>query len=283
MQAAIESALADLVFGPEIALGDAAGIASWLSRNGVLGADGRALSRDFPRLQLYRRLARGNLRKALEDTLPRTLFRLGALFEPYFDEFLRVMPPVSHCLRDLTPSFLSFALPRFRGDERVPAYLVDLARHEALQVEVASLLGQQKGHVAAELSLDEGVLFIDAARLVDYEWAVHRLPEDESSDVVPERLAVSLLVYRSPEHEVRYLELGAFAAGLLAGLLTCGVSLRAALDQGALRAGRPLDDELLTRAAGLLSELAGRGALLGKSPPVSPEPPIEGPRSSILP
>ena len=283
MQAAIESALADLVFGPEIAQGDAAGIASWLARNGVQEADARALSRDFPRLQLYRRLARGNLQKALEDTLPRTLFRLGPLFESYFDEFLRVMPPVSHCLRDLTPSFLSFALPRFRGDERVPAYLVDLARHEALQVEVASLLGQQKSHVAAELSLDEGVLFIDAARLVDYEWAVHRLPEDEPSDVVPERLAVSLLVYRSPEHEVRYLELGPFAAGLLAALLTERVSLRTALGQGALRAGHPLDDELLTRAARLLSELATRGALLGKSPPASPEPPIPCPRSTILP
>jgi hypothetical protein len=142
-----------------------------------------------------------------------------------------------------------------------------LARHEALQVEVASLLALPKDHVPAELSLDEGVEFIDAVRLVHYAWTVHRLPEDESSRALPEKSAVSLLVYRSPEHDVRYLELGTFAAGLLSSLLEDGLSLRLSLATAAERASLPLDDELLTRAARLLADLAERGALLGKSTP----------------
>jgi len=265
MQEALEAALAELTLGREIASDDAAGIAAWLARHRITGPDAEALTRDFTRLQLYRKLVRGNLHEALHATMPRTLARLQANFAPYFDEFLQVSPPVSRYLRDLTPQFLRFTLERWQRDPNVAEYLGDLARHEALQVEVASLLALPKNHVPAELSLDEGVEFIDAVRLVQYAWAVHRLPEDETNRDLPERGAVSLLVYRSPEHEVRYLELGAFAQALLSSLLEDRLSLRLALGASAERVGQSLDDALLTRAARLLAELAERGALLGKS------------------
>lgn len=265
MQRALEAALAELTLGPEIAPDDAASIAAWLARNQVEGADAGALTRDFSRLQVYRQLVRGNLREALRATIPRTLARLGPTFEPYFDEFLRVSPPVTRSLRELTPSFLAFAAPRWKNDPRIAEYVSDLARHEALQVEVASLLARPKEHVPAELSLDQGVEFIAAVRLVHYTWGVHRLPDDERSVALPERGEISILVYRSPEHEVRYLELGAFAQALLSGLLARRQSLRAALDHAAQEACLPLDDALLTRAARLLADLAERGVLLGKS------------------
>ncbi|MEI9951873.1 MAG: putative DNA-binding domain-containing protein [Pseudomonadota bacterium] len=265
MQEALESALAELTLGPEIKVDDAAGIAAWLVRHRVPQRDAQALTRDFSRLLLYRQLVRGNLSEALRASMPRTLARLDARFDGYFAEFLRVTPPASHYLRELTPHFLRFAIERWSSDANVPAYLADLARHEALQVEVASLAALPKDHVPAELSLDQGVEFIDAVRLVEYAWAVHRLPDDPSSRVLPEPSAVSLLVYRSPEHDVRYLELGPFAQALLTCLLSERLSLRLALARSAERIGRPLDDELLTRAAKLLAELAERGALLGKS------------------
>jgi hypothetical protein len=84
---------------------------------------------------------------------------------------------------------------------------------------------------------------------------------------LPEQSSVSLLVYRSPEHEVRYLELAPFAHALLSGLLLEQLALQAALVSAARRLGLPLDDELLTRAARLLADLAERGALLGKRTP----------------
>lgn len=265
MQEALEAALGELTLGPEIAADDAAGIAAWLARHHLPERDARALTRDFSRLLVYRKLVRANLREALHESLPRTLSRLAPNFDRYFSEFLRVSPPVTHYLRDLTAQFLGFAIERWQGDPNVPAYLADLARHEALQVEVASLLALPKDHVPAELSLAQGVEFIDAVRLVHYDWAVHRLPEDESSRELPERSEVSLLVYRNPEHEVRYLELGPFAQALLSNLLSERLSLQLSLTRAAERALLPLDDELLTRAARLLAELAERGALLGKS------------------
>ena len=268
-QRALESALAELTLGPEIAPNDAAGIAAWLRRHELTGDDAAALTRDFPRLLVYRRLVRGNLEGALRATIPRTLARLGARFAEDFDAFLTARPPTTHVLRDVTPSFLEFALPRWANAPGVPAYLADLARHEALQIEVASLLALPKDHVHAELSLEHGVEFIDAVRLVHYGWAVQRLPESEDDRSLPEASAVDLLVYRSPEHEVRYLELGRFAAALLEGLLEARSTLATALQNAAERVASPLDDELLSRAARLLSELAERGALLGKSGPAA--------------
>ena len=265
MQRALEAAIAELTLGPAIDQHDAPAIAAWLARHEISGDDAAALTRDFPRLQVYRKLVRGNLQGALRATIPRTLARLGARFEPYFAAFLRDRPPHTHYLRDLTPSFLDFALERWASDADVPAYLSDLARHEALQVELASQLARPQGHVPAELALDAGVLLIDAARLVRYAWAVHLLSDDETNTELPEATPVCLLAYRSPEHDVRYLELGPFAAALLGGLLAQRLTLHAALDHAAQQVGLPLDDELLTRAARLLAELAERGALLGKT------------------
>lgn len=273
MQRALEGALAELTLGAEIAPGDSAAIAAWLTRHGLEGSDAQALSRDFPRLLVYRKLVRNNLQGALRATIPRTLARLGARFELDFDAFLLERPPVSHVLRDVTPRFLEFALPRWAADHRVPTYLADLARHEALQIEVASQLALPKAHVQPELSLEHGVELIAAARLVHYTWAVHRLPESEDSREPPEACAVDLLAYRSPDHEVRYLELGPFAVALLEGLLA-RQTLAAALQRAADHVGSALDDALLTRAARLLADLAERGVLLGKTSPGDAGPPI---------
>jgi hypothetical protein len=274
MQRALEGALAELTLGAEIAASDRAGIAAWLARHEVEAGDAQALSRDFPRLLVYRQLVRGNLQGALRATIPRTLARLGPRFTLDFDAFLLERPPVTHVLRDVTPSFLEFALPRWAGDDSVPAYLADLARHEASQIEVASQLALPKNHVPAELSLEHGVEFIAAVRLVHYAWAVHRLPDSEESRELPDASETDLLVYRSPEHDVRYLELGPFAAALLEGLLRERLSLAAALHSAAERVASALDDQLLSRAAALLADLAERGALLGKTGSVSTQQPI---------
>jgi hypothetical protein len=263
MQKALETALAELVLGEAIAESDELAIGAWLTRNQLTGDDACALRRDFPRLLLYRKLVRDNLERALRDTLTRTCARLGGHFERYFDEFLRLHPPSTRLLKDLTPAFLEFALPRWAKDPEVAPYLSDLARHEALQVRVASELHRPQHDLLAELALDEAVEFILALALVRYDFAVHRLPEDVNSRVLPEQSAVSLLAYRSPEHEVRYLELSVFAAELLSGLLDQRLTLRQALTEAAQKSNLPLDDRLLSGALGLLSDLAERGALLG--------------------
>ena len=60
------------------------------------------------------------------------------LFEEYFDRFLIERAPRTHYLRDLTPELIEWSLPHWSADARVPEYIQDLLRHEALQIEIGA-------------------------------------------------------------------------------------------------------------------------------------------------
>jgi hypothetical protein len=91
---------------------------------------------------------------------------------------------------------------------------------------------------------------------------VHELPGDEACRTPPSERAVSLLVYRSPEHEVRYLELNQLARGILERLLA-GDSLGGAVRAAAAAERSALNEALLAGAAKLLADLAERGVVRG--------------------
>lgn len=268
MQRALESALAELVLGAEIDPGDREAVAAWLARHGVSDEDARAIeSSDLERLFVYRRLVRGTLREAVELAIPRAIARMGEPFDEYFSRFLAERGPRTHYLRDVTTEFLSWAGPRFATDARVPPYVLDLARHESSQIEIASERALPRGHEPAPLELDRGVEFIAASRVARYDFAVHELLADEASRVEPRRTPTALFVYRSPEHEVRYLELSPLAAAILEKLHTERRTLREAVTEACAESGTPLDEAVLTGAARLLADLAERGALLGPAVP----------------
>lgn len=272
MQRALEGLLSELALGPEIDVRDRAAVSGWLSRHGVAEEDARAIeSSDLERLFVYRRLVRGTLREAVELAIPRSIARLGALFDEYFAVFLERRGPRSHYLRDVTTEFLDFAGPLLSADPRAPDYVCDLARHEALRIEIASERALPRGERPEPLELDRGVRFVAASRVVRYAFAVHKLPEDEADRTPPAREPTALFVYRNPEHDVRYLELSPLAASILELLWSEGRSLREAVTVACARSGVALDPSVLSGAAHLLADLAARGALLG--PAVSPDSP----------
>lgn len=251
----VERVLAELTLGPPP---DAASLAALCRKHDVAKEDAAALVESLPRLAVYRELVRGNLQEALRLSIPRSIARLGPLFDEYFDRFLAERAPRSHYLRDVTPELLDFCEPLWATDARVPAYLPELARHEALHIQVSAMPTPPLGHVAAGLSLDRGVALSAALRLVQYRHAVHELPEDEADGTVPAARPVSLLVYRSPEHDVRYLELSPLAERILERLLsgdTLGDAVRGA--------GVALTETVLSGAAQLLADLAERGVVWG--------------------
>jgi hypothetical protein len=208
---------------------------------------------------------RSRLREAVELAVPRTLVRLGPLFDEYFGRFLAERGPRTHYLRDVTREWLDFCEPLWAEDARVPAYLVDLAWHEALEIIVASGADPVPLAGAPELDLARGLSFIEAARVVRYRHAVHELSEDPRDTRAPRSSPTALFVYRSPEHDVRYLELTPLAAAILERLLQ-GAALGEAVTLAARGAGAALDAGVLEGTARLLSELAARGALLGPAP-----------------
>jgi hypothetical protein len=269
--------LAELVLGPPLSreLLD-----ELCEKHAVDAADASALGESIERLRVYRDLVRGNLREALELSIPRSMARLGAVFDEYFDRFLAERAPQTHYLRDVTPELLSFCAPLWARDARVPGYIHELALHESLHIEVSALPSLPRGHVAAPLSLERGVHFGAALRQVHYQHAVHELPDDEADRGVPAARTVSLLVYRSPEHDVRYLELTPLASQIVERLLA-GDSLGSAVTGAAAAAGTPLTEAVLEGAAKLLADLAERGVVWGPAaqPHGETAPPASRPAS----
>ncbi len=263
MQAELENVFAALALGPEPDARDAASARAWLDARGVSAEDRDAiLEQGFERLLVYRRLVRENLREALRLAIPRTMARMGPLFDEYFDRFLAERGPRTHYLRDVTAELLAFAEPLWRADSRVPRYLSDLARHEAVQIEIGAMQSKRRGEPGAELTLERPVRFVEAVRVMRYDHAVHRLSDDEADRAEPAAEPVALLVYRSPEHEVRYLELTPLAAAILERLLA-GQPLGEAIRRAVAGAGAALDSSVLAGTSELLADLAERGALLG--------------------
>lgn len=260
----LEQAYASLSLGPEIDLEDPVAVAAWLTRAGVHPEDQRAiLEAGAARLGIYRALVRGNIKDAIELAMPRAVARLGReVFARELATWLAEQGPRTHYLRDVTREFLDFCEPRWQRDPSVPAYLAELARHEALRIEIASEQSLPPDAECGELELDAPVRFIEAVRLVHYAHAVHRLSESEENLDPPAREAVSLLVYRSPEHDVRYLELTPLAASILQRLLS-GDSLQRALLTGCEVLGVQLTQPVLEGTSRVLADLAERGALLG--------------------
>jgi hypothetical protein len=259
MQQGLENVLADWVLGPAA---NRERLALLCEKHDVGADDAAALGESFERLAVYRELVRGNLREALQLSIPRSIARLGPLFDEYFDRFLAEQAPRTHYLRDVTPELLAFAAPRWESDARVPSYLYELARHESLHIEVSALPSLPPGHVPAPLSLQQGVELCAALRLVQYRHAVHELSADEADHTPPSARAVSLLVYRSPAHDVRYLELTKLAHGIVERLLS-GDSLGGAVQGAAAAVGSALSEAVLAGAAKLLADLAERGVVRG--------------------
>jgi len=268
MQSRHERLWADLTLGE--GFGDAPeqpDARAWLERQGLDAADTQFLEQQgLERLLVYRRLVRSNLREALARCMPRVVARLGATFDEYFARFLRERGPRTHYLRDVAPEFLEFCVPLWATDARVPAYLIELADHEALELTIASMQARPQGHIPAELSLEAGVEFIDACRIVHYEHAIHELVDKQTDPSLPRRESTWLLVYRSPAHEIRTLKLTALAAAILLRLVELKETLKQAVVTACAERRTPLGDEVLTSTATLLADLADRGVLLGLRP-----------------
>lgn len=260
--AGVEALMAELVHGPEL---DRARLAELCQKHAIDAADAEALGESLPRLGVYRELVRGTLKHALGLSIPRSMARLGPLFDEYFDRFLAERGPATHYLRDVTQELLGFCAPLWAEDPRVPGYVYELALHESLHIEVSALPALPRGHVPSPLALDRGVELTRALRLVRYAHAVHELPEAEHDRSPPPARDVSLLVYRSPDHEVRYLELTPLARGIVERLLA-GAELGAAVRAAAAAEGSALGESVLAGAAKLLADLADRGVVRGAAP-----------------
>ncbi len=117
------------------------------------------------------------------------------------------------------------------------------------------------GDEPGELSLDAPVAFVEAVRLMRYDYALHELSEDVADRTEPTRRPTALFVYRNPEHEVRYLELTPLARAIIERLLD-GQALGAAITRRMRRGGhRPHGAVLAGQRQGIERSSRARGPL----------------------
>jgi len=218
------------------------------------------------RLGVYRGLVRGSLHNLLRNLLPRTLARLEDRGPVWIDRWLATAGPRSRILRELIDEWVEWASPRWLADPDVPDYLVDLLRHEAVEMAVeAAQATQRPPGIGDAFDLDGRLVFDPSARIERYDHAIHRLPEDVDDRSHAPQETTTLLVYRDPAHDVRYLHLSPIAAAVSSSLLA-GRTVRAALIAGAAAVAVELDDSLLSRMSHLFADLADRGVLWGSHP-----------------
>lgn len=263
MQAELESFFEQLVFGPPTDPTNTADMSRLLNSLHLPDDQREELRAQVAHAAIYRELIHSGLRDAIEIAMPRTVARLGPVFDEHFLKFLRERGPRTHYLRDVATEFLHFCEPLWAGDGRVPPWATDLARHESLQIEVASAVHAPRSVREEALELELPVRFTASCRLMHYRYAVHRLVAAIEDRTEPTLTQIALFVYRSLEHDVRYLELSPLAAAILQKLLPGRQTLRSALAEACSEHGVSLDELQLRGTAELLADLAERGALLG--------------------
>lgn len=242
-------------------------LAAFLRAQGVEGDDLPAmLAVGAERMLVYRKLVHNRLRNTISEFIERTVARLGwPRFRRDFEEFVELCAPTSPYLRDVPTEFVEWVEPRWAADPEVPAWMIELARHELLDYEVRNDPRGGEPESGLPLALDRPLRFDGTARLVRYAHAVHRLPHAKGDRTEPDAEPTPLLVYRDTEHKARYLALTPFADALVRELLERKAVQPALLDAAAA-IGEPLDDEKLATAAQLLADLAERRVCLGAEP-----------------
>lgn len=244
-------------------------LSAYLAQHGVDADDIAAIVEAPRRLGVYRRLVRNNLTDVTFKMMPRTRARMNAVtggaFDATLDMFLATVAPRTHYLRDVPHELFAWAEPLWRARADIPAYLVDLARHELAEYAVAAAPSRDVPPLV-EVSLGAPVVLSAAMTLVTYAYPVHELSADVDDRTAPTARPTSLLVYRDAAHAVRFLECTPLAASITSALVT-GATLQDALVGACAEHDAPVDDGVLAAVSRLLADLGDRGVLLGAPAP----------------
>jgi len=229
----------------------------------LLGAGDGIDEADLERFVLYRQLVHGRFWGALEVSIPRTIARIGAdIVKQDLTEFIFRQATKSVYMRDIAPEFMAFVGTRWHDELHLPEYLIELAAHELLTIDIAAARDDEAKSAIEQVDLNTCLQFQQASKLVHYRYAVHRLPEDETDRSEPAPGNWWILGYRDEEHRVRFLELTALAAAVVEKLMA-GDCLHDAALKACATIGTSLDDQALANIAVLLDDLEQRGVFVG--------------------
>jgi len=216
---------------------------------------------DARRMNVYNELLFNNVEGFLLACFPVLRQVLGArkwkrLVRAFFSTHRSRTP----YFRQIPDEFVQFLQNEWAPPEGYPPFTLALAHYEWIELVLSVSNRSVECAVDSQGDLLDGVPLLNPVLAnLRYEWPVQRIAPRRR--VQPEE--TWLLVFRDAQDEVRFSEINAFTARLLALLESGTLTGRAALETIALESRHP-DPALIVRAGGaLLEDLRARGAILG--------------------
>lgn len=223
------------------------------------------------RIGVYARLLYHKIEDSLLACFPLTHEWLGP--EPWsalVRGFIAQHRCVSPLYRQIPDEFIDY-LQNQRAEFNDPPRLVELAHYEWMELALSIAAdGEEPGDFDPEGDLLAGVpVFTPVVALLQYQYPVHRLglnPTLGRGDTVPGADPFFILGFRDADDEVRFIEISAATARLIALLQDGKESGKAALTRLAEELRHPDNAGLVSFGMDILRNLRAQGAILGTKP-----------------
>jgi len=175
---------------------------------------------DAKRMRVYREIVFNNFYASVSACFPVLRDILGKRrFSKLVRQCFAAQPFNSPLFKDIPGCFVSFLRTHTPAD--YPAYTAQLAHYEWIELVLSQQVTTPPAFAAAAATastlLHRVVQLCEAHQLLHYDYAVHQLSKKHS---LVETIPTFLLVYRTPEFKIRFIQLNAMTYQLLQQLQT---------------------------------------------------------------
>jgi hypothetical protein len=219
------------------------------------------------RMRVYRTLVFDNLDATLGACFPVCKRVLGKRrWRQLVRSFLVHHRATSPLFRQIPEEFLAFlqTLPEIAGSPELPPFFNSLAHYEWVELAVSAA---ETPNLAADVDaagdlLQSRPVLAGALMLLTYDYPVQRIsPRFKPQE--PLQTPVDLLVFRDAADQVRFVELNAVTARLVALLQTQTLTGLQALEHIAVELAHPQPQILIDFGSRVLADLRAQGAIIG--------------------
>lgn len=209
------------------------------------------------RIAVYKKAVFNNIAESVSVCFPvcQTVISKRA-WQTLMRQFVASHAAASPLFREIPEQFLLFLQPL----QTIPAYFKQLAHYE--WVELAISLQQTETITISEHMglLQQKPLLAGAHMLLEYDYAVHEI----SAKVKPKHAQKThLLVFRNPQHQVKFIELNPVTYRLLQLIKQQNLTGEQALKQLAKEIEHPDTAAIVSFGLGILMDLANQQAIIG--------------------
>ncbi|WP_105265552.1 HvfC family RiPP maturation protein [Pseudoalteromonas sp. T1lg76] len=214
------------------------------------------------RMKIYRELFFNNVNGFLESGFP----VLHSLYKPQqWQQLVRAFfaqhQAQSPYFLDISKEFVDFLAQEYTPQASDPAFLLELAHYEWVELAVATAKVQGQYRAIAAVK-DEPLYLSECAQVVCYHYPVQTISVD-NQPTAPDQVPSYICVYRDRDDEVQFLALNAMTALLLDTLdKHPGISLSALCSLLKQQAPSFSEAQLQAGAQQILADLAQRSIVL---------------------